>query len=140
MNSAPLMLYDGSCGFCAASVQFILGHERQQTLRFAPLESDAAAAIRARHPELAGVDSMIWVEPGADGSGERVAIRSAAVMRAAQYLGGPWRLAAVGVLVPRRLRDALYDLIARHRHRLFRDPAQCYLPPPSARARFIDRT
>ena len=81
---------------------------------------------------------MVWVEPAGNGHGERVEVRAAAVMRAAKYLGGPWRLAALGAAVPRPLRDAVYDLIARHRHRLFGDPAQCYLPPAAVRARFLD--
>ena len=123
---------------CAASVQFILRHERRHTLQFAALQSDAAAAIRARHPELEGVDSMVWVEPAGNGRGERVALRSAAVIEAAHYVGGPWRLAAVGKLLPARLRDAMYDLVARHRHRFLRNPDQCFLPPASVRSRFID--
>src|SRR5687768_6749172 len=101
----PLLLYDGSCGMCAASVQFILRHERRHTLQFAPLQSAAAAAIRARHPELEGVDSMVWVEPDGAGRGERIAVRSAAVIDAAKYVGGAWRLAAIGRLLPARLRD-----------------------------------
>jgi predicted DCC family thiol-disulfide oxidoreductase YuxK len=128
-------LYDGTCGFCAASVQFVLRHERQHALRFAALESDLGAAIRARHPELAGVDSMIWVEPAA--GGERVLTRSTAALRAARYIGGPWRAAAIAQLLPRTIRDAVYDVIARHRHRLASAPDQCYLPPPAARARFL---
>ena len=138
MKTDPLLLYDGSCGMCAASVQFILRHERRQTLRFAALQSDAAAAIRARHPELEGVDSMVWIEPAGDGGGERITVRSAAVIEAAKYVGGVWRLAALGQLLPARLRDALYDLIARHRHRVLRAPDQCFLPPPSVRSRFLD--
>jgi predicted DCC family thiol-disulfide oxidoreductase YuxK len=131
----PLLLYDGACGFCAASVQFVLRHERHHRLRFAALESELGRAIRTRHPELAGVDSMIWVEHA--GGGERVLTRSAAVLQVARYLGGPWRAAAIARLVPRRIRDAVYDLIARHRHRLVRDQQQCYLPPPAARSRFL---
>jgi predicted DCC family thiol-disulfide oxidoreductase YuxK len=130
-----LLLYDGTCGFCAASVQFVLRHERQHALRFAPLESGLGDAIRARHPALAGVDSMVWVEPTA--SGERVLTRSAAALRVVRYIGGPWRLLAGAVLIPRPIRDRVYDLIARHRHRLVRGVEQCYLPPPAARARFL---
>jgi predicted DCC family thiol-disulfide oxidoreductase YuxK len=134
-NNAPLLLYDGTCGFCAASVQFVLRHERQHGLRFAALESDVGAAIRARHPALAGVDSMIWVEPTA--TGELVLTRSSAALRVSRYLGGPWRALALASLVPRPIRDAVYDLIARHRHRLVPGAAQCYLPPPAVRARFL---
>ena len=129
------MLYDGTCGFCAASVQFVLRHERQHGLRFAALESDLGHAIRRRHPALAAVDSMIWVEPTA--TGERVLTRSAAALRVARYIGGPWRALALAGLVPRPIRDAVYDLIARHRHRLVREAEQCYLPPPAVRARFL---
>lgn len=136
--NAPLLLYDGACGLCAASVQFILRHERRHVLTFAPLESGLGRSIRGRHPELATVDSMIWVEPDDRGERERVFVRSAAALRAARYLGGPWRLALLGYLVPRPLRDAAYDFIARHRHRLTRGSERCYLPPAAARARFLD--
>jgi predicted DCC family thiol-disulfide oxidoreductase YuxK len=132
---APLLLYDGSCGLCAASVQFILRHERRHTLRFAALQSELGAEVRARHPALAGVDSMVWVER--DAAGERVAVRSAAVIEVAKYLGGVWAIGAAGTLVPARIRDAIYDFVARHRHTLLRAPEQCYLPPPDVRARFL---
>ena len=119
-------------------MQFILRHERQHTLRFAALESDVGRQIRQRHPDLATVDSMMWVEH--DGStAEQVLVRSAAALRSARYLGGAWRLASAGYLVPRPIRDALYDLVARHRHRLVREPEQCYVPPPAVRQRFIDQ-
>lgn len=132
-----MLLYDGTCGFCAASVRFILRRDRRHTLRFAALDSGAGREVRARHPELAGVDSMIWVEaPG--GAGERVLIRSDAALRIGRYLGGPWRAAAIGRLVPRPLRDAAYDFVARHRHRIVAEPAHCYVPPPDVRRRFIE--
>ena len=118
-------------------MQFILRHERRHALRFAALESETGRRIRARHPDLAGVDSMIWVEH-AGGSGERALIRSAAGLRMARYLGGPWRLAAIALLVPRPIRDAVYDFIARHRHQLAGRSDRCYVPAPSVRERFLD--
>jgi len=131
-----LLLYDGSCGLCAASVQFVLEHERRQSLRFAPLASEAGEAVRSRHAALRGVDSMIWVETSADRR-ERVFVRSAAALRLARYVGGPWALLALGgYLVPRLIRDAVYDAIARHRHQLV-SGERCFLPPPAVRARFL---
>jgi predicted DCC family thiol-disulfide oxidoreductase YuxK len=135
-SSGPLLLFDGECGFCAAGVQFILRHERSHTLRFAALESDIGRAVRARHPQTHRVDSMIWVEES-EGA-ERVLVRSAAALRIARYLGGAWRLAVVGYMVPRFLRDALYDLIARNRHSLSRHADQCLIPPPAVRMRFLE--
>ncbi|MGE0445392.1 MAG: thiol-disulfide oxidoreductase DCC family protein [Vicinamibacterales bacterium] len=132
----PLLLYDGACGLCASSVQFILRHERRHELRFAPLQGTLAADIRARHARLQGVDSMVWVEQGQ--AGERVFVRSAAALRAAVYMGGAWRLLGrAAMLVPRALRDAVYDFIARHRHRMFGEDV-CFLPPPDVRQRFVE--
>jgi predicted DCC family thiol-disulfide oxidoreductase YuxK len=136
-TGGAVMLYDGTCGLCASSVQFILRHERQRSLRFAPLQGAFAKAVRSRHPELHDVDSMVWVEPARQGAVESTYVRSAAVLRAAQYVGGAWRLAAIGWIVPRPLRDAIYNFVARHRHRVF-GAEQCYLPPPDVRARFIE--
>jgi len=138
MSNGPVLFYDGTCGFCAASVQFILAHERRDTARFAALQSAAGDALRARHPELAGVDSMIWVEAGDDARTETVSVRSSAALKAAAYVGGPWRAALIGWAVPAPLRDAVYDLIARHRHRLLRGGERCFLPPASARSRFLE--
>lgn len=135
--TGPVLLYDGSCGLCAASVQLILRNERLNTLRFAPLEGTYAATVKARHPELAGVNSMVWVEPAAGRAPESVLVRSTAALRVAGYLGGLWRMIGLGRLLPRPLRDAVYDVVATHRHR-FGGADQCYLPPPEVRARFLE--
>jgi predicted DCC family thiol-disulfide oxidoreductase YuxK len=94
-------------------------------------------SLRARHPELAGVDSLIWLEPASGGRDERVWVRSRAVRAVAHYLGGIWRaLAALGALVPPRVLDAVYDWIARHRHELAGEA--CLVPTPEQRRRFLD--
>ena len=136
-GAGALLLYDGDCGFCAASVQLVLRHDRRRTLRFASLQGPTGAAIRARHPELAAVDSVIWVDDAGHAGAERVTVRSAAALRVARYLGRGWRvLGILGWLVPRPVRDAAYDLIARHRMRLTA-PA-CVLPDARERSRFVD--
>lgn len=130
----PVLLYDGRCGFCAASVQFVLDRDPSGPLRFAALDSAFGRGVIQQHPELEGVDSMVWVEPADDSPG-RVLVRSGAVLRVAEYLGGAWRLAMVLWLVPRPLRDAVYRVIARHRHRVAR--AECLVPTPAQRRRFL---
>lgn len=137
LNDTPVLLYDGECGLCAGSVQFILRHEpahRREALRFAPLQSDWGRQVRTRHPELAGVDSVVWFEP--TDAGGRVRYHSAAGLAALRHLGGFWGvLGALGWLVPRPLRDAVYRAIARRRFDLVA-PA-CLLPTPEQRARFL---
>ena len=139
MQPAPaVLLYDGTCGFCAESVQLVLRHDRRRTLRFASLQGEFGARIRAGHPEIEGVDSVIWVEPATDRGAERILVRSDAALRVARYLGGWWNLALVARVLPRPVRDAGYDLIARHRHRLLGAGPHCLVPAPDVRERFLD--
>lgn len=129
----PTLLYDGTCGFCAASVQWVLRRDRRGTLLFAPLQGETARPILARHPELAGVDSVVWV-----GESEEVRVRSAAALAVARYLGGWWSVAArLGALVPRPIRDWIYDQIARHRHTIIPGDPSCLLPSVEGRKRFL---
>ncbi|HSQ28281.1 MAG TPA: DCC1-like thiol-disulfide oxidoreductase family protein [Gemmatimonadaceae bacterium] len=139
-DGSALLLYDGTCGFCAESVQFVLGHDRRRReLRFASLQGPTGTDVRGRHPELETVDSVIWYEPGSPGEREVILVRSSAVLRVLRYLGGAWRvLAWLGALVPRPLRDSVYDFVARHRHKLVRGAPVCVVPSEDQRARFID--
>ena len=139
MLGAQVLLYDGMCAFCAESVQTVLRHDRRGTLKFAPLHGVFAASVRARHPELASLDSMVWVER-APGGAEQVFVRSAAALHVARYLGGVWRAALLGRLLPEAVRDALYDFIARHRHRMAmaRPPERCLVVPPEQVDRFLE--
>jgi predicted DCC family thiol-disulfide oxidoreductase YuxK len=132
----PVLLYDGVCGFCNGSVQFILRHEVRHTLRFAPLQSGFAAVMKRGHPELDEVDSLVWVE-GAP-SREQVAIRSAAAFKVADYLGGFWKLLLVFKIVPSFIRDFFYDIFARHRYRWFGKYQSCPIPSADTRSRFLD--
>ena len=139
-DRSALLLYDGSCGFCARSVQFVLRHEsRRRTLQFAALESAIGIEVRARHPSIEGVDSVVWVESAETDRAERVFVRSAAVLRVLRYLGSVWSmLGGIAAVVPRSLADWTYDFIARHRHQLTRGAPACLVPTPDQRDRFID--
>lgn len=134
--AGPVLLYDGLCGFCDRAVQFVLARDPGGPMRFAPLQGAYARAVVARHPALAGVDSLILVESSAAGV-ERVAVRSEGALRVAHYLGGGWRIAALLRIVPRAARDWAYDLFARHRYRVWGRHAACPLPAAGQRARFI---
>ena len=138
MHDGPVLLYDGLCGFCDGTVQFILAHDRRGTMRFATLQGDFARGVMARHPQLAGVDSLVLVERDATNGGETVYVRSTGAIRLARHLGGAWHLARVLAIVPRFVRDWGYDLFARFRYRVFGRYDACPLPSPEQRERFID--
>ena len=135
---APVLLYDGVCGFCNKTVQMILDHDRRGTMRFAALQSDYGRGVVGRHAELRGVDSVVFVENSADGA-QRVYVRSDAALRVLKYLGGAWKLLLLAArVVPKPARDFFYDLFARNRYRLFGKYESCMLPPPEVRSRFLD--
>lgn len=130
------MLYDGVCGFCNKSVQFVLDHDRRKTMQFAALQSEFGQALIARSPGLEKVDSVVLLDSS---SGvEKVYVRSTAALRLSGYLGGFWGLARVAYIIPRPIRDLFYDLFARNRYRFFGKYDSCMLPPAEVRGRFLD--
>lgn len=135
--NAPVLLYDGVCGFCDRAVQFILRVDRRGTLRFAALDSTLATEVISRHPSLAGVDSVVYVEDAGQPT-ERVFIRSAAALRVLDYLGWPWTLLRATRAIPAPLRDRMYDGFAGMRYRVFGKYDTCPIPPPEVRRRFLD--
>lgn len=137
-DDAPVLLYDGTCGFCNASVQFIIGRDRRNTMRFAPLQSEIGNGVIARHPSLEGVDSVIYVEAIGQGTRESVSVRSDAALKVCRYLGAPWSWAGIARVVPAAIRDWCYDLFARNRYRFFGKHDACVLPPSDVRSRFIE--
>lgn len=136
VSNQPVLLYDGVCGFCNHAVRFLLRVDHRGDLRFAALEGDFARGVIERHPELASLDSLVFVDdPGLPT--ERVTVRSEAALRAVTHAGGPWRLLWVVRIVPTRVRDRMYDGFAAIRYRVFGTLDTCPLPSSEVRARFI---
>lgn len=136
-----VLLYDGLCGFCDGAVQFIIARDKQHTLKFAALQGECARAVLERHPELRGVDSLVFVRAlnGATTVETQVLVRSDAVIAIAAYLGGVWN--ALGVVLrvfPRAIRDWGYDRVASVRFRIFGRRDACRIPTVEERARFVD--
>ena len=134
LQDGPILLYDGSCGVCSQAVQWVLAHERSHSLRFAPLESAVGSELRARAGIAADVDSMLWTELR-DGR-VRADVRSSALLRVIDYVGGPWRLLLALRFVPAFLRDAGYRAFAKIRYRI--RAQSCLVPTAQERARFLN--
>ena len=133
-SESPLLLYDGVCALCNGAVAFVLERDKSGSVRFAPLQGETAAKLLEGRPELAGIDSMIWIDPSG-----RALTRSAAALAIARHAGGGWAaLAALSGIIPSALRDAIYDLVARARYRVFGRYDACPVPPPEHRSRFLD--
>ncbi len=132
---ARLVLYDGVCGLCDKTVQFLLDHDEAGTLRFATLQGETGQGVLARHPELAGVDSVMFVEN--HGGEEKVWVRSKAVFRMARYLDAKTRWLGGFSFLPQGLADFGYDTVASIRYRIFGKLDVCRVPDPAVRARFL---
>jgi predicted DCC family thiol-disulfide oxidoreductase YuxK len=129
----PVVLFDGVCNLCSASVQFLIEHDPEGVLRFAPLQSESAQALL----EAVGLtdydfDTIVLVE------GEQYYTKSDAALRIARRLERPWSLLWVGRYVPRVLRDAAYDVVASSRYSVFGKKDQCMVPTPEVRDRFLE--
>jgi len=128
-----VVVFDGTCRLCARSVQFILAHESAPTLRFASVQSRAGARLMREFGfDPADASTFVLVSDG------RCHVQSDAALRVARFLRMPWRLLRGLRLVPRALRDAVYDAVARSRYRWFGRLDACMVPTPSVAARFLD--
>jgi predicted DCC family thiol-disulfide oxidoreductase YuxK len=134
--ASKVIFFDGYCGVCDAAVSALIPSAGSAGLLFAPLQGDTFQKVLARHPELRGIDSVVFVEDL--GPGERVSVRGDAALRVLRRLGGAWWIPRVVVgLAPRALRDRLYDLFARYRHRLAARRDSCRLPTMAERKLFL---
>lgn len=128
----PLVLYDGTCGLCARSVRWILAHERDREIVFAPLQGETAAALRPRYPNMPrDVDTVIYVHGG------RAHLRSKAFFHMASHFRAPWRWLHALRVLPGFLFDIGYRVVAALRYKIFGKVDACELPSPEHRARFL---
>jgi predicted DCC family thiol-disulfide oxidoreductase YuxK len=125
-------LYDGECGLCDRSVQWLLRHDRRGVLQFAPLQGEAAQPFTGGATEF---DTMVFVER--QGERARVTHRSRAIFRILSRIGGPWRLVSWLRFLPAWLTDPAYRLVAANRIKWFGRVDACRLPDPATRARFL---
>jgi predicted DCC family thiol-disulfide oxidoreductase YuxK len=132
LPEGPIVLYDGDCGFCAKSVRWLLAHERDHAIRFAPLQGATAARLRRSHPRIPeAIDSVVYVADG------RAFLRSKALLHAARHLRAPWRWGHALRWLPGFVLDPWYRLLAALRYRIWGRVDACRLVGPEQRSRFL---
>ena len=110
-----IVFYDEVCGFCSASVKWLMRLDRNNRLNFEPL-SDEVYNHFGIDPKI---DSIIFVDKGV------VCYKSTAVIRIFQQLGGLWKASMVFLLIPRLVRDFIYDLVAKYRYKIMGQKGSC---------------
>jgi predicted DCC family thiol-disulfide oxidoreductase YuxK len=137
-TNRPILLFDGVCGLCNRLVQFLLKRDRHDRLRFAALQSELAASLLTRHGLDAHDLDTVYLVMDHGQSTERVLARSDAILQVLPKLGGVWKLAVAVKLLPKVVRDALYNLVAHNRYRIFGKYDACMLPEERHRKKFLD--
>lgn len=127
-----VILFDGECNFCDASVQFIIRRDPKGRFKFASLQSEAGRTLLQQCGVPEQIDSFVYLED------RRYYTKSSAALRVCKQLKGLWKLAYALLLVPKPIRDGVYDIIARNRYRWFGKKDSCMLPSPEMRERFIE--
>lgn len=115
-----IILFDGHCNLCSRSVRFIKKRDKENIFTPLPLNSKEASKIEGiEKVDLQDPDSVIYARNG------RFYYRSEAAIRIMAEIGGAYKLLRIFLLIPPRIRDFFYDLIARNRHRFFKDSNTC---------------
>jgi predicted DCC family thiol-disulfide oxidoreductase YuxK len=128
----PIYVFDGVCVFCSRAVRYLLRHERDHTIRIVAIQSGEGRALAMAQ----GIDpdepvSFLFVENGVPLQ------KSDAVLALLAHVGGPAQMLRVMALLPRPLRDWLYEIFARNRYALFGKRTSCFMPDPVHRHRFV---
>jgi predicted DCC family thiol-disulfide oxidoreductase YuxK len=131
-DDRPIIIFDCKCVFCSGFANFILRADRRRRFRLLAAQTPLGVALY-RHYGLDPVNYTTNILL-ADG---RAWFKSAASLHIFHQLGFPWALLTAGWILPRKVRDGLYDVVARNRLRWFGVRQTCYLPDPTQADRFL---
>ena len=130
--SDRVVLFDGVCRLCGAWARFLIRFDRRHVFKLAAMQADEGKRILEWHGlPVDGGESMILVEGG------RIYTKSSAFVRVMARLRFPWKAATVVWLIPRVIRDWIYDRVALNRYAIFGKHQSCVLPAPDHERRFL---
>jgi predicted DCC family thiol-disulfide oxidoreductase YuxK len=128
---ADIILFDGVCNFCNGAINFVIDHDTERRFRFASLQSDIGQRILTENRRsVSDFDTVLLVREG------KVYEKSTAALEIVRYLRG-WSWLYACRFIPRFIRDAVYNLIAQNRYRIFGKSESCRIPTPEERSLFI---
>ena len=131
LSEHPILFFDGVCGLCDSTVDWLLKRDRDGVLRFAPLQGETAGRMLSP-AETASLSSVVLKD---DAGNHR---QSRAIVRALGRLGGRYRLYSWLLwLIPAPLREFGYGMIAKVRYRVFGKRETCRMPSPAERGRLL---
>ena len=132
MNQQPIILFDGVCNFCNSAVNFVLKRNSKNNILFTPMQSEAGQKL-LQHYNLPVDDmqSFVFIDEG------KVNKQSTAALKVCRHLRGLWPLCYGFIIVPKFIRDGVYNWIAKNRYKWFGMKQSCMIPTPDVKARFL---
>ncbi len=132
-SGQSVILFDGVCNLCNGFVQFLIERDPKRRYRYASLQSETGQALmRSAGLPADEINTVVLMEEGTAYTHSDVALR------VARHMGGLWPLATVLYIVPKFLRDAIYNWVARNRYRWFGKKEACMVPTPELKSLFLD--
>jgi predicted DCC family thiol-disulfide oxidoreductase YuxK len=133
VTQQPVILFDGVCNLCSNAVQFVIKRDKNNLFKFASLQSSFGQALLNQfHLPTHELGSFILFQKN------KVYTKSTGALMVAKQLSGIWPLLYAFIIIPRFIRDAVYDHIARNRYKWFGKKEECWLPHPSLQKKFIN--
>lgn len=133
LSQKKIVLFDGVCNLCSSSVQFILKRDKKNQFLFGSLQGNYGQGILRKYNLPAdSFNSFMLLE------GEKLYTKSSGALRMLKYLGGAWSLLYVFIIVPKFIRDGVYNWIAKNRYKWFGRKEECWLPSTEWKKRFLD--
>lgn len=130
--SNPVVLFDGVCNLCSSVVKFTISRDPDGIFRFASLQSEAARFFLNKFGlSTEDFDSFVLIER------DKHFLRSTAVLRLCKRLKGLWPLLYLLIIIPRPLRDFVYNIVAENRYKWFGKKEECFVPSPDINSRFL---
>jgi len=127
-----VIFYDGLCPMCNAWVKRFIRWDKKKLFHYAPLEGERAKQMLGEiFPDFLKEDTIIYFDEG------KTYLRSSAALKIMSQFGFPYKLAGIGLLIPRVIRDGVYRGIANRRYAYGKRYESCPIPPPEWRDRFI---
>lgn len=127
-----IILFDGVCNFCDASVQWLIKRDGQKLFHFASLQSEVGEQLLKKHElNSADIDSIVYIRD------TKAYIKSTAILYILKDLGRFWKVLTVLLIIPKGIRDFLYDQFAKRRYVLFGKKDACMIPDEEFKNRFL---
>lgn len=132
-KNQKLILFDGVCNLCNASVQYVIKHDKNDVFRYTALQSEVGQAIiKTFNIDTSKTDSILLYSPE-----NTISYKSTAALKIASKLGFPRNLMAFFLIVPAFIRNWVYDYIARNRYKWYGKRDECMIPTPELKSKFL---